>query len=31
MGKKKHENVLPTKVCMFYELSETTLLFGQKV
>ena len=28
LGKKKIENMLPTIVCMFYELSETILLFG---
>ena len=28
VGKKMIENMLPTKVCMFYELSETILLFG---
>ena len=27
-GKKKIKNMLPTKVCMLYELSETILLFG---
>ena len=28
LGKKIIKNMLPTKVCMFYELSETILLFG---
>ena len=27
-GKKIIENMLPTKVCVFHELSETILLFG---
>ena len=28
LGKKIIKNMLPTKVCMFYELSEAILLFG---
>ena len=28
LGKKIIENMLPMKVCMFYEISETILLFG---
>ena len=30
LGEKNIENMLPTKVCMFYELSETILLFGPR-
>ena len=28
VGEKLIENILPTKVCMLYELSETILRFG---